>query len=120
MSKRRGLSVIEEKALDFAYKVHMKNEQMLKSGRVKLSGPLYQQSWSPLSKWSEFAKDRITEGELKEVILDLYGKRLVDISIKHKTFKITPSGRYQAILAEACGMKAVRIADYPTKLINQQ
>lgn len=100
MNKQQGLTIREEKALDFAYKVHVKNEHMLKSSIIKLSEPLYQQGWLPLSKWSEFAKDRLTKGELREVILDLYGKGLVDISIKHKTFKITSRGKYEAILAE--------------------
>ena len=103
MNKRRGLSAIEEKALVFAYKVDTTSEQMFNSGRVKLSDPLYQQymkGWTPFSEWSKFAKDRITERELKEVILDLCCKGFMNISFKHKTFRITPRGRHQAILAE--------------------
>lgn len=106
MNKRRGLSAIEEKALDLAYKVDMKNEQMPKPCRAKFSDPLYQQwmkSWSPFSELSKSAKDKLTKRELRElegVILDLCVKGLMSISIKHKTFKITSRGKYQAILAE--------------------
>ena len=103
MNKRRGLSAIEEKALVFAYKVDTTSEQMFNSGRVRLSDPSYQQymkGWTPFSEWSKFAKDRLTERELKEVILDLCYKGFMNISFKHKTFKITSRGKFQAILAE--------------------
>ncbi len=103
MNKRRGLSAAEEKALVFAYKVDIESEEIFNSGRVKLSDPLYQQymkGWTPFSEWFKLAKSSLTQRELNQVILGLCSKGFMHISFKHKTFKLTSTGKFQAILAD--------------------